>query len=232
MLGDYDPGMSDSSDSLPDLRASDADRERVVEALRGAASDGQLTVEELEERVPGAYAARTRRELERLTADLSVEPLSAAAPAPTEAARGGVTVREGQGGTRWVVSIMGGHDKRGRWRLAPRCTVLNIMGGSDIDLNDAELSGRMTDLTMYSIMGGGEIRVPHGVDVQVSNFALMGGNGVKLGDEVAPPGAPTIHIRLVSIMGGSDVARGRKPTREERRRERQLRKARRRDLEP
>ena len=232
MLGDYDPGMSDSSDSLPDLRASDADRERVVEALRGAASDGQLTVEELEERVPGAYAARTRRELERLTADLSVEPLSAAAPAPTEAARGEVTVREGQGGTRWVVSIMGGHDKRGRWRLAPRCTVLNIMGGSDIDLNDAELSGPLTELTMYSVMGGGEIRVPHGVDVQVSNFALMGGNGVKLGDEVAPPGAPTIHIRLVSIMGGSDVARGRKPTREERRRERQLRKARRRDLGP
>jgi Domain of unknown function (DUF1707) len=224
--------MTDSPDSLPELRASDADRERVVEVLRRAASDGQLTVDELEERVPSAYAARTRRELERLTADLSVDPLHAPAPASTEAGRGGVTVREGHGGTRWVVSIMGGHDKRGRWRLAPRCTVLNIMGGSDIDLNDAELSGPLTELTMYSIMGCGEIRVPHGVDVQVSNFALMGGNGVKLGDEVAPPGAPTIHIRLVSIMGGSEVARGRKPTKEERRRERQLRKARRRDLRP
>jgi hypothetical protein len=60
----------------------------------------------------------------------------------------------------------------------------------------------------------------------------MGANDVRLGDEVAPEGAPTIHVRLVSIMGGSDVARGRKPTREERRRERELRKARRRDLEP
>ncbi len=108
--------------------------------LRRAVSDGQLTVEELEERAPSAYAARTRRELERLTADLSVEPPHDAAPAPTEAARDGVGASEGQGGTRWVVSIMGGHDKRGRWRLAPRCTVLNIMGGSDIDLNDAELS--------------------------------------------------------------------------------------------
>lgn len=85
---------------------------------------------------------------------------------------------------------------------------------------------------MYSIMGGGEIRVPDGVDVQVSNFALMGGNGVTLGDEVAPPGSPTIHIRLVSIMGGADVARGRKPTKEERRQERRLRKARGRDLGP
>ena len=215
--------MTDPSEQLPELRASDADRERVVELLRRAASDGQLTVDELEERVPSAYAARTRSELERLTADLSVEPL----------ARGGeLGLGEAQSGTRWVISIMSGHDKRGRWRLAPRCTVLNVMGGSDIDLNDAELPGSLTELRMYSIMGGGEIRVPHGVDVQVSDFAFMGGNDVKLGDEVAPTGAPTIHIRLVSIMGASDVARGRKPTREERRRERQLRKARRRDLGP
>lgn len=203
-----------------------------MEVLRGGVSDGQLTVEEFEGRVSSAYAARTRRELERLTADLSLEPLHDAAAASTEAARGGVRVRQEQGGTRWVVSIMGGHDKRGRWRIGPRCTVLNIMGGSDIDLNDAELSGPLTELNMYSIMGGGEIRVPPGVDVQVSNFALMGANDVELGDEVAPPGAPTIHVRLVSIMGGADVARGRKPTKEERRRERQLRKARRRDLGP
>jgi hypothetical protein len=221
--------MSDSPDELPELRASDADRERAVEVLRHAATDGQLTVEELEERVPSAYAARTRKELERLTADLSAEPLRGASAA---AAGSGINVREGEGGSRWVISIMGGHDKNGRWRPAPRCTVLNIMGGSDIDLNDAELSSPLTEIRMYSIMGGGEIRVPDGVDVHVSNFALMGGNDAKLGDEVAPAGAPTIHIRLVSIMGGASVLRGRKPTKEERRRERELRKARRRELGP
>jgi hypothetical protein len=162
---------------------------------------------------------------------VSIEPVRDPAPAPTEAGPG-LTVREGPGGTRWVVSIMGGHDKRGRWRVARRCTVLNVMGGSSIDLNDAELSGPLTELNMYSVMGGGEIRVPPGVDVHVSNFALMGGNDATLGDDVAPPGAPTIHIRLVSIMGGSDVTRGRKPTKEERRRARELRKMRRRDPGP
>ena len=216
--------MSDSPDALPDLRASEADRERVVELLRRAATDGQLDVEELEERVPSAYAARTRKELEPLTADLSLESLRDAAPSTAAVDRKGLRQSDGESGTRWVVSIMGGHDKRGRWRPAPRCTVINIMGGSDIDLNDAELPGPLTELRMYSIMGGGEIRVPHGVDVQVSDFALMGGNGVKLGDEIAPPGAPRIHIRLVSIMGGSDVARGRKKTKAERRRERELRR--------
>jgi hypothetical protein len=226
----YDPGMSDSPDALPAPRASDADRERVVELLRRAASDGQLTVDELEERVPSAYAARTHRDLQRLTADLSVESLRDTMP--SEADRGELGAREGHGDTRWIISILGGHDKGGRWRLAPRCTVLNILGGSDIDLNDAELSRPLTELNMYSILGGGQIRVPHGLDVQVSNFAMMGGNGVRLGEEVAPPGAPKIHIRLVSIMGGSDVARGPKPTKEERRRERELRKSRRRDLGP
>ncbi len=120
---------------------------------------------------------------------------------------------------------MGGHDKRGRWRVAPRCTVLNIMGGSDIDLNEAELSQPVTEINMYSIMGGGGIRVPHGVEVHVSNFAFMGGNDVKLGDENVPPGGPVIRIRLVSIMGGAEVARGRKLTRAERKREKQLREA-------
>lgn len=173
-----------------------------------------------------------RDELERLTTDVSVEPRHDAALASTEPVGGGVRVREGQGGTRWVVAIMGGHDKRGRWLVAPRATVLNIIGGSEIDLNDAELSGPLTHLNVYSLMGGAEVRVPHGVDVQVSNFALMGGNEVNLGHEVAPPGAPTMHIRLVSIMGGTELARGRKPTKEKRRRARKLRKPRRRDPGP
>ena len=184
----YDPGVSGSSDPPPEARASDANRERVVEVLRRAASHGQLTTAELEDGVASAYAARTRGELERLTADVSVEPLADAAPALTGPVGAGVRVRGGQGGTRWVVSIIGGHDKRGRWRVASRTTVLNLVGGSDIDLNDAELSSAATELNIYSIMGACEVRVPHGVDVHVSGFALIGGNEVRLGDEVAAPG--------------------------------------------
>ena len=45
----------------------------------------------------------------------------------------------------------------------------------------------------------------------------MGGNDVQLGDDERPdPGGPTIHIRMVSIMGGSSVKRGRKLSRAER----------------
>jgi hypothetical protein len=46
---------------MHDLRASDADRERSVEALRHHATAGRLTVEELDERTERAYAATPLR---------------------------------------------------------------------------------------------------------------------------------------------------------------------------
>jgi hypothetical protein len=55
---------------VTDLRASDADRERTVAALREHAAAGRLTVDELDERCEEAYTAKTLRELARLQADL------------------------------------------------------------------------------------------------------------------------------------------------------------------
>ena len=62
------------------LRASDADRERFVEALRQHHAEGRLTVEELSERTERAYAARTLGDLDALAADLP--PLTRPAPRP------------------------------------------------------------------------------------------------------------------------------------------------------
>jgi hypothetical protein len=216
------------SDPSPPLRASDAEREQTVEALRQAVTEGRLSVEELEERLQAAYTVPTRRELELLIADVSMHSIAARGTTALARSSGPPAVREGPGGTGWVVSIMSGHDRRGRWRIARRCTVINVMGGSDLDLCDVELSDSVTHLNVYSLMGGSQIRVPDGVDVHVARVALMGGNDVRLGDEVPPPGAPQIRIRLVSVMGGSNVRRGRRLSRAERRQERELRKAERR----
>ena len=222
--------MTESSDPsrTPALRASDADRERVVEVLRRAAGEGRLELDELDERLESAYQLRTVGELEALTRDVQVPPAPAGAGA---GARGGVVVAPGPGGTRSVISIMGGHDRSGRWRVAVRCLVLSIMGGSDLDLNRAELSDQVTTMTVISIMGGSEIHVPRGVEVRVSKFALMGGNDVSLDDDPPPPGAPVIRIRMLSIMGGSNVRQGPRLSRAERRRERELRQERARELE-
>ena len=73
--------------SVPELRASDADRERVVAQLREAATEGRLDPAELEERVAGAYAARTYADLEPLTADLPGGAAAAGLPVEREAGR-------------------------------------------------------------------------------------------------------------------------------------------------
>jgi hypothetical protein len=57
------------------IRASDAERESVVDVLRDAYTDGRLTLEEFEERTSAAYAAKTWTELRELTADLPAAPL-------------------------------------------------------------------------------------------------------------------------------------------------------------
>lgn len=75
---DRDPG----DQRRADLRASDADRERFVEALGRHHADGRLTTDELAERTERAYAARTLGDLDALATDLPPLPTSAPPPLP------------------------------------------------------------------------------------------------------------------------------------------------------
>jgi hypothetical protein len=54
-------------------RVGDADRDRTAELLKEAHAAGYLTLEETDERLGTALAARTRGELDRLVADLPPE---------------------------------------------------------------------------------------------------------------------------------------------------------------
>lgn len=73
MSGRDTDGVSNARDPR-DLRASDADRERVAETLRRHAVDGRLTLIELEERLTEAYAARTVRDLDVSLRELPALP--------------------------------------------------------------------------------------------------------------------------------------------------------------
>jgi hypothetical protein len=61
----------------PELRASDADRERVVRALERHTSAGRLSLDEYAERVDRALAARTHGDLALVMGDLPDEPATA-----------------------------------------------------------------------------------------------------------------------------------------------------------
>jgi hypothetical protein len=177
-------------------RASDSEREETVARLREAAAEGRLTVEELDERIDAAYAATTRAELEPLTADLP-EGL----PPSRRVERGG--------GTSFLLGLLGAGDRRGRWRVAAQVTVVNILGGADLDLREATLAAPEVTIRVFSLLGGSDIIVPDDVHVELSSFALLGGDDLKLDRPEPPPGAPVVHVKSISILGGTDVKSGR-----------------------
>jgi|SRR5690242_565037 len=57
-----------------DVRASDADRERVISELQRHTAAGRLSMDEFSERAAAVYRSRAVRELAALTADLPLEP--------------------------------------------------------------------------------------------------------------------------------------------------------------
>jgi len=65
-----------------ELRASNADREQVIEVLKAAFVQGRLAKEEFDLWVGQALAARTHAELAAVTAGLPAEPATAKPPAP------------------------------------------------------------------------------------------------------------------------------------------------------
>lgn len=184
-------------------RASDAEREAVVTRLQDAASEGRLTVEELAERIDAAYAARTHAELEPLTADLPAAPASGAGGPPVVGPAGGGVASGGRSAT--ILGILGGGDRKGRWRVPARTTVVNVMGGADLDLREAVLETAAVEITVWSLMGGSDITVPEGVHVELEGFALLGGNKLRLEGPPPGPGAPVVRVKAWSLMGGTDV---------------------------
>jgi hypothetical protein len=86
-----------------ELRAGDADRERVAERLRAALDEGRLNLHEYDERLRDAYGARTYADLDRLLADLPGGGVVVPAPA-------------GRSSRRWVATPDGDYpDATRRW---------------------------------------------------------------------------------------------------------------------
>ena len=185
-------GETTNGEPAAGVRASDAERDATVERLSQATGEGRLTLEEFSQRMDRATTARTRAELDRLVTDL---PASGAAGAP-------VTVTVGaQAGPSWHISPVGGLNVFGPWRMGRHVIVATLVGGARLDLSQAELAGPEVTLTKVSLVGGVRIRVPSGIRVEASGLTLVGGTRVE-GAPDPGPGAPIIHIRAFSLVGG------------------------------
>ncbi|WP_245647072.1 DUF1707 SHOCT-like domain-containing protein [Microtetraspora niveoalba] len=190
-LGSGPSGATGPSPS--ELRASDADREQVIDLLREAAGDGRLSMTEHEERVERAYAARTLGELVGLTADLvppDRQPF----------------LMDG----RPVVALFRTENRAGRWVVPSEVPVTSLGGRVTMDLCEALLQSRHVVVRLSVMAGTVTLVVPEGVRVVSGPDARI----KSFQDEVRlPPGAtgfapdaPVIELAGF-VYGGKVIAR-------------------------
>jgi uncharacterized protein DUF1707/cell wall-active antibiotic response 4TMS protein YvqF len=177
----------------PAIRASDAERERIVKLLREASAEGRLTLEEFAERMASAYEARTHGELEELTRDLP------AAGAAVEASRRRLT--------RFLFSLFGSTEREGRLRVRERVMCLTVFGNIDLDLRQATLEGDVITIVAFGAFAALDVYVPEGVEVDLRGFALFGHARARGNDPPRRPGTPLVRVFAVSLWAGIDIWR-------------------------
>ncbi|RZS36836.1 cell wall-active antibiotic response 4TMS protein YvqF [Herbihabitans rhizosphaerae] len=200
------------------LRASNADRERVAKILNNAMAEGRLTVSELEERLDAVYSAKTIGELGPLTHDLPAGH-SPAVRGETHLAvpqAGAIDRIGGEPTSKSSIAFMSSADRKGPWVVPPSYSVVAIMGGSAIDLTHARFAEHETTINVFTWWGGVEIYVPDDITVHVTGSGFMGAFDDRAHQQVGPPGAPVVKITGLAIMAGVEVKRSKKKQRRQR----------------
>jgi Domain of unknown function (DUF1707)/Cell wall-active antibiotics response 4TMS YvqF len=177
-----------------DLRASDADRERVMALLTQAASDGRLTLGEHSERAERACSARTLGELAALTADLAAP---SAQPIRLD-------------GRKPIAGIFGRERRDGRWVVPERLGVTAIFGEVVLDLREAVLQSRRSTVLATVVGGTLLLIVPDGVAVEMTGSAVLSRKS-QVGPAPASPDTPVIEVRALALGGRVKIIRPRRP---------------------
>jgi uncharacterized membrane protein YsdA (DUF1294 family) len=165
-------------------------RKQALEQARTRFADDVLSMDEYAEQVGAILAATSSADLQAF--------------APTEVAPVQIAGQQRRT-SNFIVSIFGGNDRKGRWRVPERMTVLTIFGGTKLDLRAASTSEHEVRISSFSAFGGLEVIVPEGVDVELSGFALFGGNHTEVAAVPVLPGTPVVRVRAIAVFGGATV---------------------------
>jgi class 3 adenylate cyclase len=211
-----------------DERVGDAERQQVIDLLQAHTGAGRLTLDEFSDRAGEVYAARTRRELDKVLVGLppgvgtaSAEPAPPTRPAlPTPVT--GPTPAPSRPRRKLLVAIMSGHDTRGRWHAPAHITAFACMGGVKVDLRSAVIDTPVIDITAWAVMGGVDVVVPSGVVVEIDGMVIMGGTEDRTTPGVVLPGTPLVRVHARGLWGGvtARTDKPRKPRGRDRRRDR------------
>ncbi|MES4900722.1 MULTISPECIES: DUF1707 domain-containing protein [unclassified Streptomyces] len=195
--------------SAAELRASDADRDRIADILREALAEGRLDPEEHAERIDAVYRAKTVGELDPLVRDLPAAAGTgrAAAPVPVPGDLGPRGPRALPASDN-LTAVFGGAVRRGRWRVRRTTHAFALFGGVEIDLTEALFEHREVVINVCAIFGGVEIKVPENVTVSGNGGGIFGGFDIKT-YEAPDPEAPAVVVRGFAFFGGAEVKRKR-----------------------
>jgi hypothetical protein len=188
------------------LRVSDADRHKVAEILREAAGEGRLDLDELDERLESAYAAKTYADLVPITADLPVrgnQQLPSLAPQQPAGPLVPATRHDS------TLAFMGGASRKGLWEVGATHTAFAMWAGITLDLREARLTSRETVIYANAIWAGIDIIVNAHTHVIVDGIGIMGGFE-QARDKVAPaigPDSPVLRVKGFALMAGVSVQR-------------------------
>jgi Domain of unknown function (DUF1707)/Cell wall-active antibiotics response 4TMS YvqF len=198
------------ADPALELRASDADRERVAEALREAYAEGRLTAEEHAERVDAVYASKTMGDLVPLTRDLPAHSevhRSSPTAAPASSARPSRSdLPPARQEDPKMIAVFGGAERRGRFRAGALLRAVAVFGGVEIDLSEAVFDQPELVIHCTAVFGGVDIKVPDHVTLRGGGVGIFGGSDVKQ-QEGEGPSAPVVTVRTVCVFGGVSAER-------------------------
>ena len=191
---------------MPDLEKYDhgptkIERNNVIERLEHSFAQNLLDIDVYEKRMEIAVNTASKRELLSLIEDL---------PVPTE------TNKQSSSFDRILLNLgeikdydvtlalLSGATRKGLWYPPKRMKVVAIMGGVDLDYSQAQIPPGISNIDIFALMGGVNIFVPEGVNVEVTGIPIMGGIDNRAASS-GKLGAPTIKVNAITLMGGLDI---------------------------
>jgi hypothetical protein len=106
--------------------------------------------------------------------------------------------------TETVFAVLSGAERKGAWEPPEALRVVSILGGARLDFREADLLEGVTEIEIFTVMGGVEITVPPDVDVDARGLGVMGGFA-HVRHRAAETDAPCLRIRGFALMGGVEI---------------------------
>lgn len=187
-------------------------REQVIERLKMGYAHDYLDEVDFENKLTIANSSKSKSELLDLIHDLPAIRQNNS----TGETISGVPVNSGHVKPQdTFICFFSGVTRKGRWKPARNTKILSILGGAELDFSEAEFPPGITEIEVLCVLGGAEIVVPEGINVDCSGIPVLGGFENKAGEYYAE-NSPTLKIRGVALLGGVEV----KPQKKRKRRKR------------